>query len=320
MINKNDKCAINDEDLNALNLYMKEISHIPLLKEQEEKILLLSLQSGNKEAFDKLIKSNLRLVINISKKYINKELPLEDIIQEGNLGLIYASYHYDMSKDVKFSTYATHWIEKYIKMAIIKNNNIHQNPKIYYKISKLKSLYKELCMILERKPSLEELSNYTNIKKEYIEKVFSYNYEVESLNTPIKIDSNEVFQDFIIDYSKSIEDIIIDKEFKEFIYYILFKSNILNEEEQFIFKNRFGFNNKIMSYDEIGEKLNITREAVRQKIVKVIIRLLKIYGEKLIEFSDNPIDARKVVDEATNGYFKIYSFKAKNRRKTINKS
>lgn len=111
-----------------------------------------------------------------------------------------------------------------------KNNRIHQNPKNYYKIIKLKKLYRELYLQLEKKPSLDELSNYANIDKEKIEELFSYYYKYTSLYSKVNNESEKILLDFIIDYNKSVEEIVIDKEFKDFINYILFDSNLLDEE------------------------------------------------------------------------------------------
>lgn len=309
--------SINDQDLNVLKLYLDEISQIPLLDLNEEKRLFILFNNGSLEASKKIAKSNLRLVVSIARKYVNRGIPFEDLIQEGNVGLMEAIYGYDLTKNVKFSTYATIIITKYIKKAIISYNMIHHNPKIYYKIERLQLLYKELWLKLERKPSIEELAKYSNIKEDYIKELLSYCYQVDSIYNPIKSDSEEVLLDFINDDSNLVEDIVIEREFKEFINYIVFKSNILDEQEQFIIINRFGFYNKVMSYNELGEKYNISGEAIRQKIVKAIIRILKIYGDKLSAFSNNSSESEIVINNAQKGKFKLHSFKAKNRKENL---
>ena len=151
--------------------------------------------------------------------------------------------------------------------------------------------------------------------KEKIEELFSYYYKYTGLYSKVNNESEEILLDFIIDYNKSVEEIVIDKEFKDFINYILFNSNLLDEEEQYIFINLFGLQGKIMSYDEIGEKFNITGEAIRQRIVKTIIHNLKEKGDKLAAFASNTKEAKLIVKNEKRNIFKIYSFKAKNRNK-----
>ena len=309
---------LTEKDMDTMKIYMEKINQYQLLKYQEEKQLLKKAYDGDIESSNKIVLSNLRLIISISKKYFNLGLSLEDMIQEGIIGLIEAINNFDISKNIKFSTYATIFVEKYIKSAIIKNNNLHQNPKTYYKIVKIKKIYQKLYNQLERKPTLDEIAHYTNTKKEYIEELLSYSYDYTSLYSAIKTESKEILLDFIVDHNKSVEEIVVDEELKEYINYLLFESNLLDEKEQYIFINRFGFKDKIMSYDEIGEKLNISGEAIRQRIVKTIIHILKEEGEKLAEFTSNPNKAKEIIENAKNNKFKINSFKAKNRKKTIN--
>ena len=258
---------INNNDLATLNMYLNEISKIPLLNSIEEKELIISYKNGNISARNKLIESNLRLVVSIAKNYTNRGLSLEDLISEGNIGLIKSLEYFNLDNQTKLSTYATPWIIKTIKLALIKCKSINLSPKLYYRIYNIKLKYKELSDMLKRKPTIKELSNYIKIDEFKIIELLMYDYNFFSIYESV----ND--EDYIIDFinnNYSLEDEVIEKDYKNLIHYIIFESNLLTHEQKYIIINRFGFNTDVNTYDKIGKKLNISGEAVRQKLTKAL--------------------------------------------------
>ena len=298
--------SLNGEDLNILNIYFDEISKINILNPIEEKELITLYKNGNELAKNKLIESNLRLVVSIAKKFVNRGLPLEDLIGEGNTGLVIALEYYNLEERVKFATYATPWINKMIKIALIKCNNISLTPKLYYKIMNLKKKYKELSDILIRKPSLAEFSSYTNISENKIIEFLEYDYITFSIYDKTNDESDAEFVELIVDDKLNLEDEIIERDFKKQIHYIIFESNILDKEQIYIICRRFGFNCNIATFREIGKSLNISGEAVRQKFKKALTHIINIYGINLLGFT-NISNGYQIIEEAKNGKFKIKS-------------
>lgn len=302
--------SLNSEDLNILNIYFDEISKIPILNPIEERELITLYKNGNELAKNKLIESNLRLVVSIANKFVNRGLPLEDLIGEGNTGLVIALEYYNLEEKVKFATYATPWINKMIKIALIKCCNIPLSPGLYYKIKNLKKKYKELSDLLIRKPSLAEFSSYTNTSENKIIELLEYDYITFSIYDKINDESDAEFVELIVDDKLNLEDEIIERDFKKQIHYIIFESNILDKEQIYIICRRFGFNCNIATFREIGKSLNISGEAVRQKFKKALTHIINIYGTNLLGFT-NVSNGYQIIEEAKNGKFKIMTKKDK---------
>ena len=169
-----------------INDYLKDVAKIPLLTKEEEIDLATKARNGDKKAKDKLIISNLRFVITVAKKYQNNGLPLADLINEGNIGLIRAAELFDPNKGFKFISYAVWWIRQAIVKAIQNTNRTIRIPSTQYSI--LYNINKEISNFYqknERQPSAEELSIIMNIPEEKIIKLLEYNNRMSSIDTPI---------------------------------------------------------------------------------------------------------------------------------------
>lgn len=266
-------------DSDSVNVYLREIGSLPLLKAEEEKAIAIAAKKGDEKARKKLIESNLRLVVSIAKHFVYHGLSLLDLIQEGNLGLMKAVEKFDPYKGFKFSTYATFWIRQAITRALADNANTIRIPvHVHELIVKINRAKKILTMTNSGEPSDEEVAKYLNIDVAKIEeaKLIMEKTNLISLETPIKSDGDRddsVIGDFIPSTDDDPEEIAYKMALEETIKEVL---ATLNPREQKVLELRFGLNdNKIFTLDEIGQMLSVTRERIRQ-IENKAIRKIKV--------------------------------------------
>jgi RNA polymerase sigma factor (sigma-70 family) len=255
--------------------YLKEISHYPLLTKEEEIKFALSAQSGDESAKDRLVTSNLRLVVSIAKKYIHIGIPVLDLIQEGNIGLIKAVYKFDTSMGKRFSTYATFWIKQSILRYISSNKGVIRYPTyIYDNISKINKFIREYKSANNSIPSREIIAKNLEFKEKDVEKYLHiFELSLNSLEESYGengdlhsiIPSDDVFEEKII--TESVNEELIDN------------LKILSSKERDVIINRFGlFNKNTLTLEEIGNNLNLTRERIRQIQMKAIDKLRDKFG------------------------------------------
>ena len=261
---------------NNVSLYVNEIIKIPLLTNEEEKELAIEVKNGDKLARKKFIESNLRLVIKNAYKYLNRGLPLLDLIQEGTFGLMTAVDKFDIEKGYKFSTYATYWIRQSMQRALaLKSRNIRIPVYLYDKLYVYKHTFNNLSDRLNRIPTDDEIAKEMGISVQQVSVINNALNDTISTNTIIGDEDEDELESIILDESVIISEMIENDELKKYIEFVLYK--VLPKREYNIIKCRFGFNNdKIFTLDELGKKYNITREAIRQ-IEKRALRKIRIY-------------------------------------------
>ena len=257
-------------------MYVNEIIKIPLLTNEEEKELAIEVKNGDKLARKKFIESNLRLVIKNAYKYLNRGLPLLDLIQEGTFGLMTAVDKFDIEKGYKFSTYATYWIRQSMQRALaLKSRNIRIPVYLYDKLYVYKHTFNNLSDRLNRIPTDDEIAKEMGISVQQVSVINNALNDTISTNTIIGDEDEDELESIILDESVIISEMIENDELKKYIEFVLYK--VLPKREYNIIKCRFGFNNdKIFTLDELGKKYNITREAIRQ-IEKRALRKIRIY-------------------------------------------
>ena len=257
----------------STRFYLKEISKIPLLSFEEEKALALRIANGDKEAEDIMVQHNLRLVVSIAKKYTGCGLSLLDLIQEGNTGLIEAARKYDVNKGFRFSTYATWWVRQKIGRALSdQSRSIRIPAHIAELVSRIKKVTGTLIQKLGRTPTEEELAAVLGVEVDKIKVALDMSQAVSSLDVPVGDDDETTVGDLQADHSaQNPMTGLIAEANKQVIESVL---ATLNEREANVLRLRFGIeSDHAHTLEEIGEKMGVTRERVRQIEVKAIKKL-----------------------------------------------
>ncbi|MEK9154892.1 MAG: sigma-70 family RNA polymerase sigma factor [Patescibacteria group bacterium] len=262
----------------AVQMYLKEIGKTPLLKAHEEKDLAKRSEKGDEEARQNLIRANLRLVVSIAKRYVNRtpNLSILDLIQEGNIGLARAVEKFDYRKGFKFSTYATWWIRQAITRALADQSRTIRIPvHMIETISKYTQVKRRLFQELGREPLAEELAIEMGASIEKIRHIQKISQEVISLEAPIGEEDEESTLSELIkdDKSPTSSQLIARALLKNKIGEIL---SDLSPREQEILKLRFGLTDDIThTLEEVGKKFNVTRERIRQIEAKALEKIKK---------------------------------------------
>ena len=263
------------EDDNVLAMYLKEINRIPLLsREDEEKYAALAAQ-GDKKAREILIKSNLRFVVNVAKKFRNKGLPMADLINEGNIGLINAIEKYDVSRGYHFISYAVWWIRQAILKAIGEKSKMIRLPlNRFGELVQIEKARKVLYEALGREPDASEIAEQVKMDKKDVADLLSISREYVSLDTPVKQGTRDasLIGDFIEDkIVPQPEEAVVEDSLKNEVEKLL---NKLPEKEAEILKQRYGIGGVApKSLKEIGDLFHLTKERIRQIEKRAILRL-----------------------------------------------
>ncbi len=261
---------IND----PVKMYLKEIGQIPLLDPKEEPIIAKRIQEGDEEAKQKLISSNLRLVVSIAKKYVGRGMLFLDLIQEGNCGLIKAVEKFDYTKGFKFSTYATWWIRQSITRAIADQARTIRIPvHMVETINKLTRIQRQLVQDLGRDPLPEEIAEkMENITADKVREIQKIALDPVSLETPIGEEDDSHLGDFIEDKDTlSPDDYTNNQLLKDEINAVL---QGLTEREEKVLRLRFGLmDGRTRTLEEVGKEFNVTRERIRQIEAKALRKL-----------------------------------------------
>ena len=262
-------------DENTIAIYLKEINRIPLLsREDEEKYAVLAAK-GDKDAREILIKSNLRFVVNVAKKFRNKGLPMADLINEGNIGLINAIEKYDVSRGYHFISYAVWWIRQAILKAIGEKSKMIRLPlNRFGELVQIDRARKVMYESLGREPDAAEIAEHLKMDKKDVAELLSISREYVSLDTPVKPGTRDssLLGDFIEDdkYPQPEEE-AVNESLRTEVSKLLEK---LPEKEAVILKQRYGLaGEKPKSLKEIGDLLHLTKERIRQIEKRAILRL-----------------------------------------------
>ena len=257
----------------AVRMYLKEIGKVPLLTGAEERELAIRMEQGDEEAKKKLCESNLRLVVSIAKRYLNRGLSFLDLIQEGNLGLIKAVDKFDYTKGYKFSTYATWWIRQAITRSIADQARTIRIPvHMVETINKLIRISRQLLQELGREPTSEEIAKEMGITVEKVREIKKISQDPVSLETPIGEEEDSHLGDFIPD-----DDVPAPVEaaaysmLKEQLMEVL---DTLSDREKKVLMLRFGIEDgRPRTLEEVGKEFNVTRERIRQIEAKALRKL-----------------------------------------------
>lgn len=251
----------------SLDRYLVEISHMPMITPDQEVELAQIIRKGGKkgeEAKEKLVTANLRFVVSVAKQYQHQGVPLSDLINEGNLGLMTAADKFDETRGFKFISYAIWWIRQSILQSIAEYSSIVRRPQSQIAISnKIKNATNEFIQKYQRYPSAEELSDIISLEIDKIEKAIQAEAHVASIDAPITEDEGTTMADMISSSSEYASDRKVDYDSMcNDLMQVL--TSILNERERIIVIQSFGIGCPERGLDAIGNDLGLTRERVRQ--------------------------------------------------------
>ena len=277
----------SDPSDGSLSQYLREISRYPLLDRKEEMRLAQEIRRGEEEALDKLVRSNLRFVVTVSKKYQNQGVPLSDLINEGNLGLIKAARKFDETKGTKFISYAVWWIRQAILQALAEQGRIVRVPLnragTMYRIGKRKA---KLIQELGREPTVAEIAEGLDLSHEEVEKTLAISRAHLSLDAPVAPGEDSRLLDYLPDrVSPGPDEEMIEKALTEALEAAL---STLRPREATILRQYFGLDDAApKSLEEIGAGLGVTRERVRQIKEQALKRLRHASRARVLEtFTD----------------------------------
>ncbi len=271
--------SVND----PVRMYLKEIGKIPLLTPEEELELAKKMADGDEAAHQKMVEANLRLVVSIAKRYVGRGLPLLDLIQEGNLGLIKAVGKFDYTKGYKFSTYATWWIRQSISRAIADHARTIRIPvHMVETINRVSRASHELVQELGRDPSPQEIAKRLHLSVEKVEEIMRVSQEPISLETPVGEEDDSHLGDFIQD-----EDAY---EPADAASYALLREQLadvlktLTPREEKVLSLRYGLTDgKMHTLEEVGDEFKVTRERIRQIEAKALRKLRHPSRSKILK-------------------------------------
>lgn len=268
--------------LDGVKAYLKSIGNHPRLTFEEEKSLSTRALEGDRNAVNRLVECNLLLVVSVAKKYYGCGLPLLDLIQEGNLGLIKAAEKYDGSKGFRFSTYATYWIRQSISRALGDQSRTIRIPaNMIELLSKVKKATAELTQKLGRQPSDKEIAAHMNIELDKVQTVMDLAQATTSLDTPIDDEGEVSMGDLIADHTAENPIANMIREANSQIIAAVFET--LSTREAEILRMRFGINApKAMTLEEVGQHYGLTRERIRQIENKAIRKLRNPMRAKML--------------------------------------
>lgn len=267
----------------SLDQYLRDISAYPLISREEEAELARRIRVSDQEALDKLVRSNLRFVVSVAKKYQNQGVSLSDLINEGNLGLIRAAHKFDETKGIKFISYAVWWIRQAILQALAEQSRIVRVP-----LNRAGTLHRiarranALLQELGREATHAEIAEGMDITEEEVAKTMSISQVHLSLDAPLTPGEDNRLLDYLADtinptpdeqtFEKALTDAIVDSLAS------------LKEREAKILRLYFGLDeSEPMTLEEIGTLLGITRERVRQIKEKALSRLRHVSRAKTLE-------------------------------------
>ena len=278
----NNALRYSDSDNEVLSTYLKAIDKIPLLTYEEEYDLALKAKNGDKKARERLINSNLRFVVSVAKKFRGQGIPLEDLINEGNIGLMTAVDKFEPEKGYHFISYAVWWVRQAILKALAEQSRPVRLPL---------NRSNELIQIVRAKnellksggnsdPSAEDIAEKTGLERNLVKSLMDITREMISFDSPIKGDEegDSSYFDFVEDKSQTPEEDVVNHMMEKDVRSLL---GVLGDKERDIIEKRYGFNGREpMSLKAIGDEYNLTKERIRQ-IEKSALEKLRNNGDSV---------------------------------------
>ena len=269
-----------DEDIRR---YLHEIRQYPLLSAEQERQLAMDCAAGDMEAIRMMVNSNLRLVVSIAREYVGRGVPLLDLIQEGSIGLLVAAKKFDYTRNTRFSTYATKWIQQGVSRSILNHAGVIRVP--MHTMEKMRKLMAARTMLLQQnqqEPTTQELAACTGIDADKVEKLMEQLPRVCSLDAPVGEDDGGNLQLLLEDIqAPQPQEELVRRELKQTMDTLLEQ---LTPRQQQVLRLRFGMENGIcLSLEQIGKHLGISKERTRQIEHQALGKLQKLGADLGLE-------------------------------------
>lgn len=274
--------AITNRENASLDKYLQEIGHEELISAEEEVELARRIKTGDRKALEKLTKANLRFVVSVAKQYQNQGLSLPDLINEGNIGLLKAAEKFDETRGFKFISYAVWWIRQSILQAIAEKGRVVRLPLNQVgSVNRINKVLSKFEQENERRPSVDEIADKTDLPHEKIEDVLKVNTRQVSVDAPMADGDGTSMIDFMqSDSDSSTDEELLKESLRAEIASAL---SVLNDRERNVIEAFYGINQPECTMEEIGKKYGLTRERVRQIREKAIRRLKQNTQNKMLK-------------------------------------
>ena len=274
--------AITNRENASLDKYLQEIGHEELISAEEEVELARRIKTGDRKALEKLTKANLRFVVSVAKQYQNQGLSLPDLINEGNIGLLKAAEKFDETRGFKFISYAVWWIRQSILQAIAEQGRVVRLPLNQVgSVNRINKVLSKFEQENERRPSVDEIADKTDLPNEKIEDVLKVNTRQVSVDAPMADGDGTSMIDFMqSDSDSSTDEELLKESLRAEIASAL---SVLNDRERNVIEAFYGINQPECTMEEIGKKYGLTRERVRQIREKAIRRLKQNTQNKMLK-------------------------------------
>ena len=268
----------------AVSIYLSEIRRTRLLTAEEERALALRVEAGDMSARSRMIESNLRLVVKISKRYIHRGLPFLDLVEEGNLGLIRAVERFRAEKGCRFSTYATWWIRQSIERALVNQSNAVRIPvHISDDIARISRAAAELRKQEGDEPDVEKLAQKLSMKGDYVRRLLGFARKSFSLDQPLGTDGDYSLGDTLEDAgAEDPSDMVLGEDRVRLLQDWLGR---LQTREQDVIRLRYGlYDGEPLTLEEIGKRYRVTRERIRQIEMAALRKLRRLSSRHNVRF------------------------------------
>lgn len=274
--------AITNRENASLDKYLQEIGHEELISAEEEVELARRIKTGDRKALEKLTKANLRFVVSVAKQYQNQGLSLPDLINEGNIGLLKAAEKFDETRGFKFISYAVWCIRQSILQAIAEQGRVVRLPLNQVgSVNRINKVLSKFEQENERRPSVDEIADKTDLPHEKIEDVLKVNTRQVSVDAPMADGDGTSMIDFMqSDSDSSTDEELLKESLRAEIASAL---SVLNDRERNVIEAFYGINQPECTMEEIGKKYGLTRERVRQIREKAIRRLKQNTQNKMLK-------------------------------------
>ena len=266
--------AVEGASLDATRMYLNEIGFSPLLSAEEEVYFSRLVQKGDEPSRKRMIESNLRLVVKIARYYMNRGLAFLDLIEEGNLGLIHAVEKFDPERGFRFSTYATWWIRQTIERALMNQTRTIRLPvHVLKQINSYQKTARRMAQSMDHEPTAEEVADRLDLPLKEVQNILGMSERLSMVESA-GLDKDKLLQETVADEKQLDPSSLLQLEEVQSCLHIWMEQ--LNEKQREVVEQRFGLNdNEVSTLEEVGERIGVTRERVRQIQVEALRRLRK---------------------------------------------